>query len=149
MSLRLWVLVASAAYCIAGLAGVASATGTARVQQRDGDVKIYRNVRISIENKQMTLISGDRVGTIVIQKAACSAVDKLIRCYPYAAVLKQRGGTRQIFIENGTAWLNPSDSSQHLPMSSTKLPPQGVLMSVKTKAGTYFSLTGIADRLKR
>ncbi len=142
-------VLAIALLCVWGFPNAAFATGTARVQQRDGEVRIYRNVHISIAEKQMSLTSGDRVGTIVISKAACSAVGKLVRCFPYSAVLKQHGGSRRIEIRNGTAWLNPSDSKQQLPQSSTQLPPHGVLLSVLTKAGTYFSLDGIVDVLKK
>ena len=126
-----------------------SAAGSARIQQANGDVRSYPNVRIVIENKQMSVTSADGVGKLVFQKAACSAVGKLIRCYPYAAVLYQRGQARQINIERGTAWLNPTAVGEQLPRSSTMLPPRGVLLSVLTKAGTYLSLTGTVDQLKR
>jgi hypothetical protein len=62
--------------------GAANATGTARIQQRDGAVKTYRNVRIRIENKSMSITSSDGKGTIIISKAACSMIGKLVRCLP-------------------------------------------------------------------
>ncbi len=127
----------------------AFATGTARVQQADGAVRYYHEVFIRIENKQMSVTSADKVGTILIQKAACSAVGKLIRCYPYDAVLNQRGRTQHIEIQNATAWFNPTDARQQLPQSSMQLPPRGVLMSIRTKAGTYLSLNGTVDELKK
>lgn len=129
--------------------GAANATGTARVQQHDGAVHTYRNVRIRIENKSMSITSRDGKGTITISKAACSVVGKLMRCLPYAAVLDQNGGTKPIAMRSGTVWLNPSDAKQQLPHSSTQLPPRGVLLSIQTRAGTYLSLNGTVDELKR
>jgi hypothetical protein len=127
----------------------ALATGTARIQQADGDVKVYKNVRIDMEHKQLSVTSADGVGTIVLTKAACSPVDKLVRCYPYNAELKQHGRTIPITIVEGTAWFNPSSNSQSLPNSSTQLGPRGVMVSVRTKRGTYLSLSGVADVMKK
>ncbi|MBV8637448.1 MAG: hypothetical protein JO322_05135 [Candidatus Eremiobacteraeota bacterium] len=126
-----------------------SATGTARIQQPDGDVKVYKNVRIAIEHKQMTVTSADGVGTFVISRAACSAVDKLVRCYPYDAVLKQHGMTLPITIVEGTAWLNPSANKAHLPNSGTELEPHGLMLSFRTKRGSYVSLSGVVDVLQK
>ena len=134
---------------VLGIPNAVNATGSARVQQYNGAVRTYSNVRIVIENKQMTITSADGVGKLVFQKAACESIDGLVRCYPYSAVLYQRGESRQIQIDRGTAWLNPGSVKKQLPRSSTQLPPHGVLLSIRTKAGTYVSLTGTVDQLKR
>jgi hypothetical protein len=97
----------------------------------------------------MTIATADRTGTLVLEKAACSMVDQLMRCYPYAASLKQKGSGGPIQLASGTLWLNPSSTRQQLPLSSTRLPPRGVLLALKTKKGTYFSLTGTFDELKK
>jgi hypothetical protein len=133
--------------CIAGVPCSAFAAGTARVQQRDGAVRIYKDVHIKIAEQRLWITSSDRVGTLVIGKASCTGFDKLIRCLPYTAVLEQRGAKRNLVIENGSAWFNPSKTTQTLPQSSTKLPPHGVLMTLKTKAGTYVSLSGTVDEM--
>lgn len=133
--------------CIAGVPNVAVARGTARVQQRDGDVRVYKDVRIKIADQRLWITSSDGVGTLVIDKSSCTAFDTLVRCLPYTAVLNQRGTTRNLAIENGSAWFNRSKTTQTLPQSSTRLPPHGVLMTLKTKAGTYVSLTGTVDEM--
>lgn len=144
------VLSASLVLCWFGmLAGTAAALGTARIQQADGAVKTYANVYIRIANKSMTITSADRKGTLVLQKAACSMVGDLMRCYPYSATLNQHGAVRPISLITGTVWLNPSDVKHQLPKSSTQLPPRGVLLSLKTKKGTYVSVTGTIDELKK
>lgn len=135
--------------CVFALPAAASATGTARIQAPDGNVKVYKNVRIAIEHKQMMLTSADGVGTFVISRAACSAVDKLVRCYPYDAVLKQHGMTLPITITEGTAWLNPGSNKVQLPDSGTQLGPHGVMLSFRTKRGSYVSLTGVVDVLQK
>jgi hypothetical protein len=131
--------------CVAVVPSFALATGTARIQQSDGDVKVYKNVRISIEHQQLKLTSADGVGTFVISRAGCFKVDKLVRCYPSDAVLNQHGQTLPVTIVDGTAWLNPTTSKAQVPNSSTQLAPHGLMMSFKTKRGTFVSLTGVVD----
>lgn len=127
----------------------AAALGTARIQQKDGSVKIYKNVYIRIKDRAMALVSSDGKGRIVLGKAACMKVDELIRCYPYDATLEQYGQSRHIALQSGTVWFNPSNSVQTLALSSTQLPPHGVLLTVQTKAGTYVSLSGVVDEVKK
>lgn len=135
--------------CMFSVPAVACATGTARIQAPDGNVKVYKNVRIAIEHKQMMLTSADGVGTFVISRAACSAIDKLVRCYPYDAVLKQHGVELPITIVEGTAWLNPSNDKASVPNSGTQLGPHGLTMSFRTKRGSRVSLTGVVDVLQK
>lgn len=127
----------------------AIAAGTARIQQADGDVRSYPNVRISIENKTMRMTSADGKGTLVIDKAACNHVGELIRCLPYGARLYQNGEVHSVTIVNGTVWFNPSAGVERLPFSSTQLAHNGVLMSLHTKNGTYVSLDGRVDVVKK
>ena len=135
--------------CLSAAPAFAVATGTARIQQPDGDVKTYKNVRIAIEHKQMKLTSADGVGTFVISRAACSPVEKLVRCYPYNAVLRQHGTTLPITIVEGTAWLNPGTNKGQLPNSTTPIAPHGVILSFRTKRGTYVSVNGVVDVMKK
>jgi hypothetical protein len=129
--------------------GPANATGTVRVQQRDGSVQIYDNVRIVVKNQSMAITSSDGKGTIYIGKAACSKSGELIRCLPYDATLDQSGVQTHITLATGTVWVNPRDTNETLSHSSTQLPPRGVLLAVKTKAGTYVSLTGTVDEVQK
>jgi hypothetical protein len=129
--------------------GTAGATGTVRIQQRDGDSKTYSNVRIVVFNDSMTITSSDGVGTLVLGKAACTKVGELLRCLPYDATLEQHGASTHVPLKSGTVWLNPSSTTQQLSLSSTQLPPRGVLLSIQTKAGTFVSLTGIVDRIQK
>lgn len=130
-------------------AGSARATGTVRIQQRDGATKTYTNVRIDVQTQSMAITSSDGVGTLILGKAACTKVGELLRCIPYDATLEQHGQATHIPLKYGTVWLNPSSVNQQLTYSSTQLPPRGVLLSLQTKAGTYVSLTGIVDRIQK
>ena len=127
----------------------ASALGTVRIQKSDGSVKTYTNVRIAIRDKSMSLTSSDGKGTLVIGKAACTKIGVLVRCLPYEATLQQFGRSATIGLKSGTAWLNPEDSPQQLSYSSTQLPPHGVMLAVQTERGTYVTLTGTVDSIKR
>lgn len=127
----------------------AVAVGTARIQLPDGDVKFYKNVFIRIKNEAMAITSADGVGTLVLGKAACTRVGELLRCIPYDATLDQRGRSRHIALQSGTVYVNTSNSPQTLPYSSTKIPPRGVLLSVRSKRGTYVSLSGVIDQVQK
>jgi hypothetical protein len=127
----------------------ADATGTARIQQRDGSTKTYTHVHIAIRNQAMALTSSDGKGTLVLGKAACTKVGALVECLPYDATLLQNGQSAHIALKSGTVWLNPSSTTQQLSHSSTKLPPHGVLLAVQTKRGTYVTLTGVVDEMQK
>ncbi len=127
----------------------AIALGTARIQQPDGDVKVYTNVRIRIKDEAMAVTSSDGEGTIVLGKAACTKVGELLRCIPYDATLDQHGRSFHIPLQSGTVYLNPTRMQQPLALSSTKIPPHGVLLSVHTKRGTYLSLSGVVDQVQK
>jgi hypothetical protein len=127
----------------------ALATGTLRVQHKNGAVQTYTDVYIRILDNEMTLTSNDGKGTVVIGKSACTKIGELIQCLPYDATLEQNGTEARIPLANGTVWLNPTGTRQPLSLSSQSLPSHGVLMSVKTKSGTYVSLSGTVDVIKK
>jgi hypothetical protein len=127
----------------------ALATGTMRVQHHDGVVQTYTAVYIRILDNEMTLTSNDGKGTVVIGKAACTKIGELIQCLPYDATLEQNGNEARIALQSGTVWLNPTNTRQSLTYSSQSLPAHGVLMAVKTKSGTYVSLSGTVDEIKK
>jgi hypothetical protein len=129
--------------------GSARAAGSARIQQSDGSVKTYTNVRISVRDQSMWMTSSDGRGTLILGKAACTKVDALVRCVPYDATLDQNGKFTHIPLQTGTVWLNPSNAAQQLSHSSTRLPSHGVLMSIRTKKGTFVSLTGTIDEARK
>ena len=56
---------------------------------------------------------------------------------------------RHVPLASGTVYINPSQTAQPLTHSSAQLPARGVLLSIKTKAGTYVSLTGRVDEVIR
>lgn len=130
-------------------AGSAGATGTVVIQQRDGTTKTYAGVRIAIRDESMAITSSDGKGTFVLGKAACTKVGELLRCIPYDATLYQYGDKRHVPLTSGTVYINPSQAAQPLTHSSARLPARGVLLSIKTKAGTYVSLTGRVDEVIR
>ncbi len=146
---RVLLTALAVAPAVAASFGPAGATGTARVVQRDGSQKTYTNVRISIKNGSMAITSADGQGTIVLGDAACTKVGELLECLPYDATLLQYGRKTHIALQSGTVWLNPSKTRQPLSHSSTQLPPRGVLLAVRTKKGTYVTLTGVVDEVQK
>jgi hypothetical protein len=129
--------------------GNAGATGTAVVVQHDGTTRTYRNVRIVIWNESMAVTSSDGQGTVVFGKASCTKTGELVRCIPWDATLFQNGGKFHIALQSGTVWLNPTTEYQSMSDSSEHLAPHGVLLAVRTKRGTYVTLTGTVDEVHR
>jgi len=127
----------------------ASATGTATIALPDGSMKTYYNVRIVIWNESMAVTSSDGKGTVVFGKASCTKIGDLVRCLPWDATLFQNGDKLHIPLRSGTAWFNPSPTMQQLSHSSTQIPPRGVLLAVRTRRGTYVTLTGTIDEVHR
>jgi hypothetical protein len=142
-------VLASGVLLVGMLGAPAGATGTVRIQAVDGSARTYDNVRIVIWNESMAITSSDGKGTVVLGKAACTKIGELVRCLPYDAMLFQNGQTTHITLQSGTVWLNPSRTYQQLSHSSTQLPPRGVLLAVKTKRGSFVTLTGEVDEVKR
>ena len=140
-----FVLTISAA--IGLCSSIASAAGTARIQQSDGATRTYSNVHIRIANQRMSITSSDGKGTLVVGKAACSMIGGLMRCYPSGVMLDQNGRQQQIPLQSGTVWFNPGSAPLTLPYASTSLPARGVLMSLRTGSSTYVSLDGTVDEV--
>jgi hypothetical protein len=146
---RSLLVIVLAGVMVAVPSGPTNASGTIRIQQTDGSTKTYTNVRIVVLADSMMITSSDGEGTLVLGKAACTKVGELLRCLPYDATLEQHGQATHIPLKSGTVWVNPSSTTQQLTLSSTQLPPRGVLLSIQTKAGTYVSLTGVVDRIQK
>jgi hypothetical protein len=130
--------------------GFANATGTVLIQQKDGSIESYDDAFVRVWKGELIVTSDDGDGTFVIGDDACAAVGKLMKCLPYDATLYQNGGKFHIPINpGGTVWLNPTSEKQPLPQSGAGLAPHAVLLSFTTKKGTYISLTGKVDEIKR
>ncbi|HME81415.1 MAG TPA: hypothetical protein VKF82_05015, partial [Candidatus Eremiobacteraceae bacterium] len=122
-------LLCACAFVFAASSAV-DAKGTVTVQQSDGSTQQYNNVTIVIANKALRVTTADGVGTLVIDKAACSYVGNLQMCLPYSMTLDQGGGTHPLDFQRGTVYVNLTDSKQPLSNSSMQLPPQGILLSL-------------------
>ena len=119
---------------LAGMAafqiGTASATGTARILQRDGSQKTYTDVRIVVRDQAMWITSSDGRGTLVFGKAACTKVDALLECLPYDATLYQNGENAAYSVTNRNR-LDQSDKDKPAadallnPSAPTRRPARG------------------------
>ncbi len=128
----------------------ASATGTLRVQESDGKVNVYPNVVIRlISHKALTITSADGKGVVKIDQAACSYAGELRSCLLYHMEWIQAGQLHPIDLVRGTIYANLTGQRQPLPLSSTQLPPNGVMMAFLTKRGTNVSMTGTIDEVKK
>ena len=137
---------AALALAVAACPIAAMATGTTRVQHSDGTVNVYQPVGIKIiPDKALVITSPDGTGRIIIYRAACSYVGELMRCFPTGITWKQNGESHPLDLQRGTIYLNQTASSQPLPLSSTQVPANSIVMSLQTKRGTYINVTGTID----
>jgi hypothetical protein len=130
-------------------AAAAYAKGTVRVQQSSGSMQVYRDVTIRIAQKALRVTTADGKGTLIIDKAACSFTGEIQTCLPYSIKLDQGGSVQPLDFERGTVYVNLTSAKQQLPYSSTQLPPQGILLSLRTKIGTIVNLTGEIDQVTK
>ena len=128
-------------------AASAGATGDIVIRQPDGDVNLYKSVDIKIIHGALFLTSEDGKGTLVVHKAACSYQGKLLVCFATSATLVQAGKTSPLDLTTGTVYLNDTDDPQPLVLSTTKVPPRGIIASLTTNRGTYISLNGRIDKV--
>lgn len=124
----------------------ALASGSVRVQQVDGRVEHYANVGLQLRGNSLTIISPDRVGKLIVGRAACTWIGGLQRCLPSELVLSQHG-THHIQFQRGTLYLNLSDDPHTLPHSSRVVPPHSVLALLKTMHGTFIAVNGRLDEV--
>jgi hypothetical protein len=137
----LLLVCAAAAACIAP----AGATGTVRVQQSDGTVKLYENVSIHFRHGHLRLTSADGKGTLIIDHSACSFINEIERCLPLDVKLDQDGAVHAMQLADGQVFVNSSDSTQQLTFSSHTMEPHSVYVTIRTQRGTYITAKGTID----
>lgn len=144
------MFIAAAALLFIAGAHAADAKGTVRVQQDDGSVQVYDNVTIRIiGDHALTITTADGKGTLLIERAACSYAGALLVCLPYSMSLEQNGTSKLLDFQRGTTYFNFTSEKQPLPLSSTTVPPNGVLFAMNTKIGTYVAVSGTIDERKK
>jgi hypothetical protein len=131
---------------VVALSAPALATGTVRIQQRDGSVQTYTGVTLKVANKTLTLISADKVSTVVISGADCTHDGAIVRCIGGGFSLLQDGKRHTVAFKTATFYFNLTDQEQLLPLSTTKIAPHSVIFAVQTAKGTYVTGNGKLDQ---
>jgi hypothetical protein len=135
---------------IAGGLASADAEGVARVQQSDNSVQQYPNVTIRVvKPKALTVTTADGKGTLILDQAACSYSGELQRCLLTHASLRQSGVTKDLDFDKGTVYVNLTEATQPLSHSSATLRPKGVLVAIRSKVGTFITVTGTIDEVEK
>ena len=127
------------------LSAPASATGTVRIQQRDGSVQTYTGVILKAANKSLTLTSADKVTTVVIRGANCAHEGAIVRCTGGGFSLLQDGKRHIVAFKTATFYFNLTDQEQLLPLSTAKIAAHSVIFAVQTAKGTYITGKGKLD----
>jgi hypothetical protein len=147
-ALRIWITACAVATALVAVTSVAGDTkGLTVVHQIDGSVQTYRDVFLRDAGTTIWIRSADQRGILVISDGACSFVNEIQRCLPYAVTLKQQGESHQIPLSHGTVFMNLTATSRTLPLSSKVLVPREVLIFLKTERGTYVTVDGMLDRV--
>jgi hypothetical protein len=123
----------------------ARAAGTATIVQANGHTDVYDDVRIKLLHGTLYMTSAKGQSTMIIRDAACSDQGKLMVCLATHATLIENGTTSLLDFESGTIYANYTDDFQPLVLSTQKVPPHGIILSMTTKRGTYVSLIGRVD----
>jgi hypothetical protein len=127
---------------------LAGAEGMTRIQQSDGTVQTYDHVTIEVHGHELRLHSPDRHDTLYVESDACTYVNEMQRCLPYATVLHRRGERDPIALERGTVYLNLSDVGRPPLHSAELVPPHSVLVLLRTARGTFVTVSGTVDMVK-
>lgn len=148
---RILLFAALGAIQTQGVPSTALATGLVRVQQNDGTVQVYPNARIRFAKtaRSLSITTADGKGTLTIEQAACSYIGQLYRCLLTQMSLTQNGQTNPLDFENGTLYANTTANPIQLPLSTQTVPAKGIVMALKTKIGTYLSVTGTIDSVAK
>lgn len=133
----------------ASLAAPCLAEGTVRVQQSDGTSQVYQNVNIKLVSRTLRVETADGRGALIINQASCAYQGELERCTPTRISLEQHGATKPLDLATGNIYINPTNHTVTMPLSSSQLPPHGILAIIRTQIDTYISLSGQIDRLVR
>ncbi len=134
-----------AAFVLA-LSAPAWATGNLRIQQSDGSVQTYTGVTMKVANKSLTLISADKVSTVVISGAACAHNRAIIKCTGGGFSLLQDRQRHMVPFKAATFYFNTSGQSQPLPASTNTIAPYSVVFAVLTAKGTHVTGSGKLDQ---
>jgi hypothetical protein len=145
-TLRLYSVGALAIFIALG-SSAAIAKGTVRVEQHDGTVQMYDDIGIRIVGDTIRVFSRDNRDTLIISHAACTYVGEIQRCLPYRLTLRRNGTDHAIGFDHGTVYFNLRAAALPLPRSSTQLPPNGVLVFVRTARGTSIAVDGTIDKV--
>jgi hypothetical protein len=146
---RLYVVVAllTCSGCIGLSHSIAIAKGTVRIDQVDGTDRRYADSIIRLVGNTIRVFSPDSRDTLIISQTACSYVGEVQRCLPYKLTLRRNRTDHTIGFDRGAIYFNPSAVAQPLPRSSTQLPPNGVLVFVRTARGTSIAVHGTVDKV--
>ncbi|HXP92381.1 MAG TPA: hypothetical protein VN905_02860 [Candidatus Binatia bacterium] len=138
--------IAFAAAVLCATISPATAQGVVKVLQNDGSNQVYNNVVIDYKKGiELRITTADKKGTLIIDNAACSYVGEIIRCTVSSLSLRQGGVMQRLDLERGTIYANLSSKRQQLPLTSQSLDPRGILLALRTKIGTYLTMTGAID----
>ncbi|HEV8021220.1 MAG TPA: hypothetical protein VGP41_08180 [Candidatus Lustribacter sp.] len=143
--MRLFGLMLAA--CMLAVAAPAFATGTVRIQQRDGSVKTYPSVILKLDGSwSLALTSADKVSTVVLSGGNCTPAGDIVRCSGGRLSFHQDGRNHAVPFKTATFYFNLTDRQQPLSSSATKIAPNSVSFAVTTAKGTSLTGSGKLDQ---
>ena len=134
------------AFCFSFAGAPVVAKGVTTIQKASGKTETYQVGIVRVKGVSLSIVSPNGKDKLIIDKAACSYVGQLQRCLVTHVSLQKDGQTKPLDLAQGTAYVNLTNAKQQMPLSSQQLPPNGVLIALKTQIGTYITVDGVIDR---
>ena len=134
-----------AALLVVAQTAVASAAGTVRIQQTNGKVKTYAGVILKVAHGSLSMMSADKVSTVVVGGADCLPAGGITRCMGGNIVFMQDGRQHKITGTSSTFYVNSTDQDLTLPSSTTKIAAHSVVFAMETAKGTDVTGSGKLD----
>lgn len=131
------------------LATPALAVGQITVEDAEGEVDIYSNVKITHTADTLYLKAPDSETTLVINKKNCTMEKSIQVCSTGDVTVSTYGVDESLEVDKMFIFINSTKERQVLEGSKVVLSPSTVLIEILTTKGTYINGMGQIDSMQK
>lgn len=125
------------------------AVGQITVEDAEGEVDIYSNVKITHTADTLYLKASDSETTLVINKKDCTMEKAIQVCSMGNVTVSSYGVDESLEVAQMFVFINPTKERQVLEGSKVVLSPSTVLIEILTTKGTYINGMGKIDSMQK
>lgn len=125
------------------------AVGQFSVEDSEGAVDIYSNIRITHTADTLYLKASDSETTLVINKKDCKMEKAIQVCSTGDVSINTYGVDESLDIDQILVFINTTKERQAIEGSKVVLSPNTVLVEILTKKGTYINGMGQIDSMQK